>query len=335
MEMRDVRVLEPRRLPLVPAVQGLPGEGLMDEKVLLVDGDNILIRAVKAVEYGRSSMTAADGTPTGPLLIFINSLSRYVSEVKPDRMVICWDHGPCLWRRALYSGYKASRSYVADVVDPVGQEPELKTISRALAREYCTFAGLSHVDRAGWEADDLIGAYWRLHNQALWDRVTILSNDKDFMQLLDAPTRQVRVSSADTPTDVWDEFRVVTERGCTPEQIPSVMALTGDTSDGVPGVRGIGPKTAVKLLKQAGWDLDLIDSPRVAQERSAVRTYRRLVDLRTPPVDHNGFSLDVAPVSPFRPTLPGDVMYVHLTAFLERLGMNSVVERIQQATLWR
>jgi 5'-3' exonuclease len=307
----------------------------MNENVMLVDGDNILVRAVKAVEYGRSNMTAADGTPTGPLLIFINSLSRYVSEARPDRLMVCWDSGPCLWRRSLYPQYKASRSYLGDVVDPVGQEPDLKTVSRALARQYLSWAGIPNTARPGWEADDLIGAYWRRHHQDGWDHVTILSNDKDFMQLLDAPTRQIRVSSADTPTDVWDAVRVVAERGCTPEQIPSVMALTGDTSDGIPGVPQIGPKTAVKLLKKAGWDLDQIDNDRVAVMRESVRTFRRLVDLRTPPVDQNGISLEVAPVTPFRPTVPGDVMYVHLTEFLERLGMNSVVERIQQDTLWR
>jgi DNA polymerase-1 len=300
---------------------------------MLVDGDNILVRAVKAVEYGRSHMTAADGTETGPLLIFINSLSRYVSEARPDRLIVCWDSGPCHWRRALFPAYKASRSYGAYGDEDEGAD--LKTVSRRLAREYLSWAGIQQTARPGWEADDLIGAYWRRHHQDRYDRVTILSNDKDFMQLLDAPTRQVRVSSADTPTDVWDADRVAAERDCLPEQLPSIMALTGDASDGVPGVRGIGPKTAVKLLKQADWDLDLIDNPKVALERSEVRTYRRLVDLRTPPVDHNGVELAVAPVSPFRPTLPGDVMYVHLTGFLERLGMNSVVERVQQLTLWR
>jgi DNA polymerase-1 len=295
------------------------------DKVLLVDGDNILVRAVKAVEYGRSNMSAADGTPTGPLLIFINSLSRYVREVQPDRLVVCWDHGPCEWRRKLYPEYKAARPKTGEEYEALG----LRTLSRLQAREFLAYAGLHQTDRKGLEADDLIGAYWRQHRIA--DNVMILSNDKDFMQLLDFDTRQIRVSSADTPTDVWDYSRVRDHFGCSPRDMPRVMALMGDASDGVPGVRGIGPKTAVKLLKEADWELELIMNPRVREELSQVRVWLKLVDLRTPP---EGVDTEVRPAPAFRPTMAGDVMYDHLTGFLEQLEMRSILNWVRQGSLW-
>jgi 5'-3' exonuclease len=293
------------------------------DQVLLVDGDNILVRAVMATEG--SGMSSADGIETGPLLIFINTLSRYVRDVKPTRMVVCWDHGPCHWRIKLHPGYKANRA------EHTEEHSSRRGNARALARRFLSLAGVHHADRPGWEADDLIGAYWRKHK---WGAMKwILSSDKDLLQLLDVTTRQIRVSSADTPTDFWDPVRVHQKYGCVPGDLSKAMALIGDVSDGIPGVHGIGPKTAVKLLEQADWDLARIEDPRVVEKAAEVAIWHKLIDLRMESQEsHQPLVLPQAPY--FRPTKPGMSGYDDLVQFLESFAMSSVLTRLHESSLW-
>lgn len=290
--------------------------------LLLVDGNNLLMRSIHAM--GRSGLTSSDGVPTGPLLGFINTLSKHVVEEKPDRLVVCWDGGRSEYRVALDPEYKAHRL----AMEPDAEEH--KRGSFALAKEFCTLAGIHHVERTGVEADDVIAYYWRRAEPG--DKVVILSSDKDFLQLVrEDRVEQVRLSSAGTPTDRWTWERVVTEMGCAPEDLASAMALAGDTSDNVPGVPRFGMKTAVKTLAAQNWSLgDLVrDHPRVAPYAERVEKNLALVDLTR---QLAGLELPALPL--FDPTRPGKAMFPHLVTFLRRYQMNTVLVRISESSMW-
>lgn len=292
---------------------------MTEERILLVDGDNLLVRAVMATQG--KPMTAGE-VETGPLIVFVNTLSRYVRQIQPTHMVVCWDHGPCHWRVALHPGYKANRA------EPTEEDSTRRGSARRLAREFLSLAGIHHTDRRGWEADDLIAAYWRRHPEQL---KIILSNDKDLLQLVDQTTSQVRVSSADTPTDIWNYLKVFGKYGCTRHELSMAMALIGDSSDGIPGVHGIGPKKAVAVLQSANWEWDRVKDARVAEALPEVRTWHRLIDLRSAPEGE----LVVPDVPAFRPTSVVTAGYEELVRFLETYGIHSLLKRLQQGSLWR
>lgn len=291
-------------------------------RVVVVDGNNLLYRAVKAME--RSSLSV-DGVPTGALLVFINSLSRHVREEQPDRLVVCWDGGRSQYRTAIYGGYKANRTSHDDVVD----DPEGPF---ALAKQFLTLANIHHVIHPGYEADDVIAAYWR--NKEKDHRLIVISGDKDFFQLLDGWTELARPGGDDT--DRWTANRVRTVLKCKPEDIPKVMALTGDSGDGVPGVPGFGHITACKALAAHNWSLDdlLMTSDakwakKIAGHHDDIVRNKLLVDLREPIP-----GLSVEPPPRFEPTDPGGMLWQPLLEFLLRFKLVTVQERLLHKILW-
>lgn len=294
----------------------------LTRKSLVVDGNNLLVRSVFAARANRANLTSDDGVPTAALLIFTNMLSKYVRQVGPDNMVVCWDGGKSTHRVAIFDGYKAARADKPEVEEadkPFGQ-----------AKEFLTLAGIHHVEQPGVEADDLIAAYWR--GKASSERMVILSGDKDFLQLLDGWTEQIRPGGG--VDERWTTNRARSELQCKPEHLALVMALTGDTSDNVPGVPGFGHKTACKVLAKHDWSLDsLLDCtahPKLLGQRAAVERNLALVDLRTPlPGVH------VPPVPRFTPTVNTSVAYHPLEQFLRRYQLASVLSRLAVGTLWK
>lgn len=290
------------------------------EKTLLVDGNNLLMRALFAMAH--SGLSDSRGLPTGPLLVFINTLSRHVIEEAPDRVMVCWDGGRSERRTASSDDYKAQRG--------AGPVIESKESAFGLAKEFLTLAGVPHVERPGLEADDLIGHFWR-SSVGWFKRRVILSSDKDFLQLVDGNTDQVRLSSSGTPTDRWDLERVMTAYECPPDMLPYAMALAGDTVDGVVGLPRIGMKTAVKILRASGWFWsDALKHPKVEPHRELAEKNLPLVDLRR--------SYESIPVDPqiplFRPTGPDSQMFEGLLKFLSEHDMRTVRARIISGALW-
>jgi DNA polymerase-1 len=288
---------------------------------LLIDGNNILIRAVEATR--RTSMHSDDGTDTSGLVVFINTISRYIREVKPFRVMVLWDSGPD-WRKQIYPAYKANRPQVTD---------EYRSVTRRLVRQFLSLARVPWTYLPGYEADDLIAAHWR-HAYA---PVVILSSDKDLLQLVgETPNgyecTQIRVSSANTPTDRWDEAKVIEHYGCTPAQRPLVMSLTGDATDGIPGVKGIGDVYALKHLTAADWDLDSVEHQAIAEARDKgeIAVYRQLVDLRDAPYE----IIPTGP-GPFMPVTPGtDAAWQALWKFLNELQLRDIQRRLMAGELW-
>jgi DNA polymerase-1 len=280
--------------------------------LLLIDGNNLYARAWYATRH--EAMTG-DGESTAALVVFANILSRHVREDRPDHLVVCWDSGSSAYRTRLLPTYKANRR---------AKVQELRT-GRDQVREYLALAGVQQVERYGVEADDLIAKYWHDADE----KIVIASEDKDFLQLASwnplARDCQVLRSTGER----WNRFTVQEKLGVPPERLPLVMALTGDDSDNVPGVPGIGPKKAVALLEEAGWDLESIDHPEVAQMRPQVLLNRVLVDLRTPIP-----RLLLPPPVPFRPTVPGSALYAELVGFLERYRLKGLLSKLYSGSLW-
>lgn len=288
---------------------------------LIVDGNNLIKRSMFAVLGKQVHLSNDEGIPTAALMIYINLLAKYVHEVRPDHMVVCWDGGKSTHRKAIFDGYKAARADKPDVEDettPFGQ-----------AKEFLTLAGIHHIEQPGVEADDLIAAYWR--GNGAGQRLYILSGDKDFLQLLDGYTEQIRPGGG--VDERWTINRVRTEMGCKPEHLPLVMALTGDNSDNVPGIPGFGPKTACKVLSKHDWSLESAlecpAHPKLFGQREAVMRNLALVDLRTAIS-----GIEVAPVPRFTPTSVVSLAYQELINFLDRYQLASVKQRLTSGTLW-
>jgi 5'-3' exonuclease len=287
--------------------------------ILLIDGNNVLVRAVEATR--QTAMTSPSGVSTSALVVVARTLSRYMRNEHPYKAIMLWDAGHTM-RSNLYPPYKANR--------PTASDP-YRNQSKALVRQFLALCRIPQLWMEGFEADDLIAAYWRTATAP----VVILSNDKDLLQLVgQTPTgqscEQIRPSSADTPTDRWDTAKVKEHFGCTPEQLPITMSLTGDSADHIPGVPGIGPKLAVKHLLAADWDLDAITHPAIAEHRDNgnVAIYRQLIDLRE-------VTLKVPNVAPLMPTSPGpDRNWRDLHAFLVAHHLRDALNRLTAGTMW-
>lgn len=289
---------------------------------LLVDGNNITMRAVHA---GYRTEMSADGQSTSALVIFINMLSRYVRLTAPDTILVAFDHPGELDRSQVYAGYKGNRER--------GQDPDSKG-PFSLVREFLSLNGIHHVHRPGVEADDILALAWRSIRQGgSGDRIVVLSGDKDLLQLVDTDTLQIRPTTG-SDEQWWDVERVTEHYGLHPRYLSRLMALIGDPTDSVPGVRGVGPKKALKLLTEHRNDLHgLIRQMEATGKWSAEQVTNAqvsymLIDLRSAPGE-SGVRVPVPPDFDPQPQRSPE-----LISFLERYQLSQVAHRLEQGTLW-
>ena len=208
-------------------------------RLLLVDGSGYIFRAFFALP----PMTRPDGTPINAVYGFCNMLWRLMQDRPDDDILVVFDHSGESFRNAIYDQYKAQRE----------EAPEELVPQMAIVREAVDAFGLPRIETEGYEADDLIATYARLA-QAEGRDVVVVSSDKDLMQLVAAG-----VAMWDPMKNREIDAEAVRERyGVAPDKLRDLLALAGDTSDNVPGVPGIGPKTAAQLLEQFGSLEDLL-----------------------------------------------------------------------------
>jgi 5'-3' exonuclease len=288
---------------------------------LLVDGNNLAMRAVHAAKH--STMTAA-GVNTGPLTIFIDSLAAIVRMVEPTSMAIAWDRGSSI-RHQLIEGYKANRHEASEI----GQ---LKNDSFQLISDLLYQLHIHQASDYGFEADDIIAYWWRELDLMHAGSIVIASSDKDFLQLVGLnphglPTRLLRLSSADTPSDWWTELRMVEELGFTPEQWPLITSLAGDRADNILGIPNIGPKRAQKLLEAHGWNL--VTALKSAHPEYLLRVQDNLlaVNLRVQAEDP-----DVSMPAAFEPHVQ---LHTGLREFLAHFKLKGLSNKIERDELWR
>ena len=213
--------------------QGGPGS------VFLIDGSNFMFRAFHALP----SLTSPSGVPVNALHGFVRMIQALRKEFAPEVFVAVFDHGGPTFRSALYPEYKAHRPPPPE--DLIPQIPLIRAATTAL--------GLPAIEVAGVEADDIIATY-TMQAQRDGRRVIIVSSDKDLMQLVDLgdETRPAVLLYDTMKLKLLGPAQVVDKFGVPPDQLGDLLALTGDTSDNIPGVPGIGPKTAATLLAEYG-----------------------------------------------------------------------------------
>ena len=209
-------------------------------KWLLVDGFNLAYRCFFAIP----ELHRGDGFPTNALHGWMKSLWRLSDQEKPDRVLVFFDLGGAQDRLALLPEYKAHRE---EMPEPLARQvPVIKTLTRAL--------GYGGVEEDGVESDDLLASY-ALALARKGNEVLIVSSDKDFAQIVGERIKIVLPPPSANPKLGWrtmDEKGVVEKFGVPPSKIAGFLALVGDSSDNIPGLGGVGPKTAAKWLAEFG-----------------------------------------------------------------------------------
>jgi DNA polymerase-1 len=243
-------------------------------RLLIVDGHAYAYRAFHAIR----ELRAPDGRPTNAIYGFVKMLEKMRMAVAPTHWIVVWDGGLNAERLAALPDYKAQRPEM-----PADLRPQLDGIA-----EYLAAAGIASHRADGVEADDYIASLARQAADG-WN-VVIASSDKDFMQLVSARTGLLNPN--DKTGAIWGREQVLAKAGVVPEQVADWLALMGDAVDNIPGVPGVGPKTAAELLKQFGSvetllaRLDEVKSEKLrrALRESAAAVFRNQKLVRLPEV---------------------------------------------------
>jgi DNA polymerase I len=214
---------------------GQPSKPSSRPGLLLVDGHAYAYRAFHAIRR----LNGPDGRPSNALFGFTKMLDRLISWLVPTHAAVVWDCGMSAERLQALPDYKADRPPMPD--DLHAQITELQ--------RYLPLAGLQSIQLEGAEADDCLASI-AVRAQHAIASTWIASSDKDFMQLVRPGIGLV--NPADMPPKIWTDQDVIAKTGVRPEQIVDWLSLIGDAVDNIPGVSGVGPKTATKLLRQFG-----------------------------------------------------------------------------------
>jgi DNA polymerase-1 len=285
-------------------------------KTLIVDGHGLAFRAFYAVP----SLSAPDGTPTNAILGFMNMLTKVEEDILPAECVVVFDAPGPTFRHELYKEYKAQRKPT-----PADFKPQIP-----LLREFLTALGYPVALESGVEADDVI-ASMALAAAKMGKEAIILSSDKDLLQILGPGIRMLRPVKGITALKEYDEKSFMREFGFPPASMADYLALLGDASDNVPGVPGIGEKSALRLIGEAGtlerlYDLieegDFIKdsvAKRLREGKESAFRSRGLIRLK----------LDLPPRCSLQKT---PVRLSEALAFCERLGLTKFFDRLKSLT---
>ena len=211
----------------------------MSDKILLIDGHSILNRAF----YGLPDLTNSEGRHTGAVYGFLNILFRILDEEKPKYLTVAFDLHEPTFRHKMYDAYKGTRKPM----------PEELREQVPLIKEVLTAMGIKIVSKPGFEADDLLGTL-AVRSEKKGMDVTILSGDRDLLQLATDKIliRLPKTSRGKTTIENFHTQEVVEKYQVTPPQIIELKALMGDSADNIPGIPGVGEKTATKMIVEFG-----------------------------------------------------------------------------------
>lgn len=211
----------------------------MSEKILLIDGNSMANRAFYAT-MGRMMKTPT-GISTNAVYGFFQIMFKTIEEENPDKIIVAFDISSSEKRTKIFSEYKAGRH----------KTPEDLTMQFPIIKELLRMMNIPIVQKDGIEADDILGAIAKKEGKK-GNKIIILTGDRDYFQLVDMNVniRYPKTIMGKTEYIIYDNYKVNEEYGLTPEKLIEVKALMGDASDNIPGVKGIGEKTALKLIIQ-------------------------------------------------------------------------------------
>ncbi|WP_042163848.1 5'-3' exonuclease [Paenibacillus gorillae] len=209
---------------------------MKENKVLIVDGMAVLFRAFYATSYSGYIRKTKAGLPTNAIYGFIQYFFDAITTFQPTHVICCWDMGSKTFRTEQFADYKGNRG-----------EPPLELIPQFdLVKEVVAEMGIPNVGIVGFEADDCIGTLSRqLRDEA---EVYILTGDHDMLQLVSDKVKVVIMKKGKLNYAIYDLAYLLEDKQLAPHQIIDIKGFMGDTSDNYPGVKGIGEKTALKLL---------------------------------------------------------------------------------------
>ena len=211
----------------------------MSKKILLIDGNSMANRAFYAT-MGRMMKTPT-GISTNAVYGFFQIMFKTIEEENPDKIIVAFDISSSEKRTKIFSEYKAGRH----------KTPEDLTMQFPIIKELLRMMNIPIVQKDGIEADDILGAIAKKEGKK-GNKIIILTGDRDYFQLVDMNVniRYPKTIMGKTEYIIYDNYKVNEEYGLTPEKLIEVKALMGDPSDNIPGVKGIGEKTALKLIIQ-------------------------------------------------------------------------------------
>ena len=203
------------------------------EKVVLIDGNNLIFRSYYATAYRGELLTNSKGLPTNAIYAYVQMLLKIIAEEKPTHIMVAFDKGKT-FRHESYDDYKGGRNETPN--DLKVQIPYAKQITRAM--------GITVEEIENYEADDIIGTY----SKKIEKEVLVVSSDRDLLQLISPNVKMKLLKMKDFI--YYDEKKFYEDYGIKPIEIIDLKALMGDSSDNIKGVAGIGEKTALKLIKE-------------------------------------------------------------------------------------
>ncbi|MCW9707328.1 DNA polymerase I [Fodinibius salsisoli] len=223
--------------------------------LFLLDGMALAYRSHYA--FIRSNLKNSEGIPTGPILGFANTLEKLLDEHKPTHIAVAWDTNVPTFRHEMDEEYKANRP----------PQPEELTVGIPLIKEMIKGYGIKNIEKDRFEADDLIGTIASDANAEDVD-VYMVTPDKDFMQLVHDHIMMYKPDNQNGGFNLIDREGVKDYFGVYPEKVIDVLAILGDTSDNIPGVKGIGKKGAPKLINKYGTlEAAIEDAPNMSSKR--------------------------------------------------------------------
>lgn len=208
--------------------------------LLVIDGMALLFRSFYATSVVGQFQFLPDGRASNGVQGFARHVLTAQTIVRPTHLVICWDMGQSTFRNELFEGYKANRS----------NPPEELIPQFDMAMEVAEWIGWRNIGEVGMEADDCIGSIVEKWKEDA--KIIIISGDRDLLQLLNPSTNIAFTKKGYSEYDVYTMERFKKEYAIEPHQFADVKAFMGDPSDGYPGVKGIGPKTALQLIRTYG-----------------------------------------------------------------------------------
>ena len=211
----------------------------MKKRAILIDGNNLLFRSYYATAYTGNLMKNSKGIPTNGLFGFVNMMNKIINEEKPEYVMVAFDKGHN-FRQDMYDGYKDGRI----------ETPNDLKVQFPIAKELCTLMGIKYIEQDNYEADDIIGTFARMADEDKNYNATIISSDKDLLQLISDEVDVKLLKQKDYI--IMNNQTFFDTYGVTPIHMIDLKSLMGDASDNIPGVKGIGEKTAISLLQKYG-----------------------------------------------------------------------------------